>query len=66
MSVPLSPRKVILGLVLAGAILFFCLILMVGAIAILREAAPKTGYAGLRHIIAAVRHVIAHTIPHHK
>ncbi len=62
----ISPRKLILAVILAGSILFFFLILSAGAVAILREAAPHGHGAGIVRIILAVRHAIAHHIFHHR
>jgi hypothetical protein len=63
----ISPRTVILSVVLVGSILFFFLILFVGLVAVLQEAAPRMG----PHVplAAAVKHAIAHQIArliHHK
>jgi len=59
----ISPRKVILGLILAGSILFFFFILFVGAIAVIQEGSLK----GASHIplMGAVKRVIAHFLHHH-
>jgi hypothetical protein len=64
----ISPRKLILGIILAGSILFFFFILFAGGIAVLREAAPSR-HAGLAHLLIAVRHAIVRhiiQITHHK
>ena len=66
----ISPRKVILGIILAGSIVFFFLILFAGIFAIVREAAPRSsaGQVSAVAILRVVKHLIAHhiPIPHHK
>ncbi len=59
----ISPRKLILGFILACSILFFFLILFVTAVAILREAAPA-GHSGLMRHIIAIGRSIAHHMHH--
>jgi hypothetical protein len=58
----ISPRKLILGVILAGSILLFFLILFAGGIAILREASPRGG--ARTPLLVAVKRVIAHDILH--
>ena len=59
----ISRRKVILGLVLIGSILFFFLILFAGIAATLREAAPA-GHPAQSGVIILLRHVV-HTVARH-
>jgi hypothetical protein len=58
----ISPRTVILSIVLAGSIIFFFLILFVALFAVLQEAAPRIGPHTT--LIVAVKHVIARQIAH--
>jgi hypothetical protein len=58
----ISPRKLILGIILTGSVLAFFLILSVTAVAILREAAPF-GRSGLTPLLVAIKRLIAHHIP---
>ena len=63
----ISPRKIILALVLAASILVFFLVLFAGVIAILMEAAPRT--MSHAHFLVAIKHAVAHQIArltHHK
>jgi hypothetical protein len=59
----ISPRKVILSVVLAGSVLFFFLILFAALVAILREAAPP-GHRNFAAHLVAVKHIIAQHIYH--
>jgi hypothetical protein len=66
----ISPRKLILAGVLICSIVVFLLILLAGGVAILHEAAPRNGNAGVYGTMAAVKrviihHFIPHFIPHH-
>ena len=69
----ISARKVILGIILAGSVLFFVLILFAGGVAILREGAQR-GYGGKgagllpASVEQVIRHVIRRhfSVPHHK
>jgi hypothetical protein len=56
----ISPRKVILGLILAASIVVFFLILFVGVIAIVQEGSLR----GARHLasLATLKHAVAHLI----
>jgi hypothetical protein len=63
----ISPRRLVLGLVLGGSVLLFFLILLASIVAILREASPSH-QAGLSHLLVrlclAVRHVVARRVIH--
>jgi hypothetical protein len=63
----ISPRKLVLALVLLGAILFCGVILLAGAVAVVHEAAPRQGGGTLYGTLAAVKRIIIHhIIPHHR
>jgi len=59
-------RKIILALVLLGSIIFFCLILLAGTVAVLREAAPASSRVGLRALVLEVKRVIVHHMVHRR
>jgi hypothetical protein len=67
----ISPRKLILAVILVCSIFCFFLILFATAVAILREASPAHGYAGrigLTSLIIRLKRVAHHVvnIAHHK
>jgi hypothetical protein len=60
-------RKVILAVVLAGAILFFFLLLFAGTVAILREARPGGHATGSALLLPVKREIIRHLhLSHHR
>jgi hypothetical protein len=62
----ISPRKLILGVILAGSVLLFFMVLLAGGVAILHEAAPRGGgRASFAGVVLAIRHVIAHHLSFH-
>ncbi len=58
-----SPRKLIFGIILAGSIVFFVLILLAATVAILHEAAPAS-HSGVTSLLIAVKRAVAHHIAH--
>jgi hypothetical protein len=58
----LSPRKLILSVLLVFSIIFFFLILFAGLFAVIQEAAPHN--APRLPILVAIKHVIAHPLQH--
>ena len=62
---PISTRKLILAVILAGSILFFFLILFAGLFAVVHEATPS-GHSGITSILIAIKRVIVHHLVHHK
>ncbi len=62
----LTPRRVLLGIVLFFSIVFFFMILGAGLVAVMREASVRRPPPMVGSLIGAIRHVIAHHILHHK
>jgi len=58
----ISPRKLILAVILAGSILFFFLILFAGLVATLHEGSPREGPR--ISTLAAIKRVIVHEMHH--
>jgi len=59
----IPPRKLVLGIILAGSILFVMFLLFAGGVAILLEAAPR-GHGGVSRAFLGLRHIIAHFLGH--
>jgi len=53
-------RKIILGLVLAGSILLFFMILFAALVAVIQEGSPRPHMPAL----AAMKHIVAHVLLH--